>query len=414
MLKQFLLSLTMVFSGSVLSQELTGWALLPAATFASGPTSGQFASPNNYGTNRPPFVNQQPVQGFSAVLRGPSQDRFILLVDNGFGAKANSADSLLRAYSMKVNWSKHSIEPSDLVKGRKRNTFDSSTQIEFNDANRQLTFAIQADYVNYYNDPKNVAVDPSIRSLRLLTGADLDPESLQKDRQGNYWIGDEFGPYLIKTNAKGTVLRSQIPLPGVYAPENADVLAGKVKSNLPGSGGFEGMTINKSKTKLITLLEKGVAGDPAKMLRLNEFDLASESFTSWSAFYPLEGQGTNIGDIVAVDDKRLIVIERNGDTATVGNPFKKLFLIDLSKVSSSGVVAKEELVDLMAVNDPRDLNGDGSKVFSFPFVTIENVLVLSKRELLVVNDNNFPYGGGRSLASDNTEFLRIKLNKPLY
>jgi len=29
--------------------------------------------------------------------------------------------------------------------------------------------------------------------------------------------------------------------------------------------------------------------------------------------------------------------------------------------------------------------------------------------LLVVNDNNFPYGGGRQLASDNTEFLRIRL-----
>jgi hypothetical protein len=42
-------------------------------------------------------------------------------------------------------------------------------------------------------------------------------------------------------------------------------------------------------------------------------------------------------------------------------------------------------------------------------VTIENVLVLDARTLLVVNDNNFPYGGGRELASDNTEFLRIRL-----
>jgi hypothetical protein len=35
--------------------------------------------------------------------------------------------------------------------------------------------------------------------------------------------------------------------------------------------------------------------------------------------------------------------------------------------------------------------------------------VLDSRTLLVVNDNNFPYGGGRELASDNTEFLRIRL-----
>ena len=70
---------------------------------------------------------------------------------------------------------------------------------------------------------------------------------------------------------------------------------------------------------------------------------------------------------------------------------------------------KMELVDLMNLADPHDLDGDGSAAFMLPYVTIENVLVLDPRTLLVVNDNNFPYGGGRQLASDNTEFLRIRL-----
>ena len=52
-------------------------------------------------------------------------------------------------------------------------------------------------------------------------------------------------------------------------------------------------------------------------------------------------------------------------------------------------------------------------MFTLPYVTIENVLVLNRRTLLVVNDNNFPYGGGRALASDNTEFLRITLPAPI-
>ena len=69
-----------------------------------------------------------------------------------------------------------------------------------------------------------VHVDAAIRDGRLLTGADLDVESVRRDRSGNYWFGDEFGPYLIKADAQGTVLRSVIPLPGVYAPENKDVL----------------------------------------------------------------------------------------------------------------------------------------------------------------------------------------------
>ena len=48
-------------------------------------------------------------------------------------------------------------------------------------------------------------------------------------------------------------------LPGVFAPQHKDVVAGKVAANLPSSGGFEGMAINKSQTKLYTLLEGQVA-----------------------------------------------------------------------------------------------------------------------------------------------------------
>ena len=67
------------------------------------------------------------------------------------------------------------------------------------------------------------------------------------------------------------------------------------------------------------------------------------------------------------------------------------------------------VVDLMKLADPFDLNGDGSQTFTFPYVTIEDALILDPRTLLVVNDNNFPYGGGRELASDNTEYLRIRV-----
>ena len=132
-------------------------------------------------------------------------------------------------------------------------------------------------------------------------------------------------------------------------------------------------------------------------------------------FYPLDPNGTNIGDMTAVDDHRFIVIERNGATATSTGtaPFKKLFLIDISGLASGGTVAKTELVDLMNIADPDDLNGDGSTVFTLPYVTIEDVVVLNNRTLLVANDNNFPYGGGRELASDNTEFLKIRLPQPL-
>jgi hypothetical protein len=407
---------SLLFAGAAHAQMLTGWAQMPAATFADGPTSGQFAAPNPYGTNLPPFANRQPVQGFSGVLAGPRKNVYHFLVDNGFGAQPNSADALLRAYTLEVNWRTRkggvgSVAPADWQSGRERAAFDARARLQINDAGHKLTVPIQADYANYYNNPANPQVDASIRTGRLLTGADFDVESFRRDRAGNFWFGDEFGPYLIKTNPQGTVLRSEISMPGVYAPQHKDVVAGKAVANLPSSGGFEGMAINKSGTKLYTLLERTVAGDANKMLRIDEFDIASEMYTGRRFVYPLDASGTNIGDMVAVDDRRFIVLERNSSTATASNPapFKKVYLIDIEAVADGGVARKIELVDLMKLADPHDLNGDGSQVFTFPYTTIENVLVLDTRTLLVVNDNNFPYGGGRGLASDNTEFLRIRL-----
>src|SRR5919201_509276 len=66
------------------AQSLVKFASLPADTFAPGPTSGQLIAPANGRT--PPFVDKQPVQGFSSVLR-TSEGDFLAMSDNGFGAK---------------------------------------------------------------------------------------------------------------------------------------------------------------------------------------------------------------------------------------------------------------------------------------------------------------------------------------
>lgn len=418
--KPLFLALAAALSAPALaaSNTLVGWALMPAATFSDGPTSGQFAAPNPYGTNLPPYANRQPVQGLSAVLPGADEDSFIVMTDNGFGAQGNSADALLRVYSLRPDFKtarggSGSVGATDYWLGSPLARFAQPARITLNDTNHKLGIPIQADYDNYYNDAAKAAVDPSIKFGRLLTGADLDTESVRRDKNCNLWFGDEFGPYLIKTDRSGTVLRSEIPLPGVYAPQHKDVAAGSVTANLGSSGGFEGMAVNPDGDKLYTLLEKTVVGDPANTLRISEFDIDTESYTGVVWFYPLVAAGNAIGDMTAIDDERFLVIERNGGTGTSGTPFKKIFIADVRGVANGGTVKKTELVDLMDIADPDDLNGDGKTTFTFPYVTIEDVLILDAHTLLVINDNNFPYGGGRELASDNTEFLKILLAKPI-
>lgn len=394
---------------------LEGWALMPANTFADGPTSGQFAGAGA-GGNALPLVNLQPVQGFSGVLAGGVAGSFRVMTDNGFGAIGNSADALLRVYGVRPDFKTASggtgtVSATDYLSGTASGGFGSASRITLADPDRKLGFTIQADLTHYYNNAANPLVHASIKAGRLLTGADFDTESMRQDKNGNLWFGDEFGPFLVKTDATGKVLRREIPLPGVLSPQNPYLGAGT--ANLGGSGGFEGMAINPAGDKLYTLLEKTVTGDPAKSLRINEFSIDSEAYTANSFLYKLADAGTAIGDMTAINDHEFLVIERNGGTATSGTPFKKIFRINLAQVDSAGFVAKTELVDLMNIADPLDLNGDGSTTFTFPFVTIEDLLVLDANTLLVINDNNYPGTGGRGAFSDNTEFLKISLAQPI-
>jgi hypothetical protein len=57
-------------------------------------------------------------------------------------------------------------------------------------------------------------------SQRRLTGFDLDPESIQISRDGTFWFGDEFGPFLLHTDPQGRLLEAPIAVPGARSPQN--------------------------------------------------------------------------------------------------------------------------------------------------------------------------------------------------
>jgi glycerophosphoryl diester phosphodiesterase len=204
----------------------------------------------------------------------------------------------------------------------------------------------------------------------------------------------------------------------VRSPQNPDVLSGDAFANLGGSKGFEGGAINASKTKLYMLLEGTVQGDAPGALRINEFDIASSQYTDNTLYYKLENPAYAIGDLAVINDNEYLVVERDGGQGASAQ-FKKIFKIDLSKTDSNGYVVKEEVADLLNIQDPNDLNGDGKTTFDFPFVTIENVLVVDKNTILVANDNNYPFSTGRpgddpqNPIIDNNEIILLKLENPL-
>ncbi len=181
-----------VLASEVFRPTLIARALLPAATFAEGPTSGTAIGNGPINGQVIPFIDKQPVQGFSALLDN-GDGTHLALIDNGFGSLENSADALLRAYVIRVDF-----------RTREGGTGNISVErfIQFRDPNRHIPFAI----THHFTED------------RLLTGADFDPESIRRAPDGTLWIGDEFGPFLLHTSADGIVLEAPIPLPDFANP----------------------------------------------------------------------------------------------------------------------------------------------------------------------------------------------------
>ncbi|MCZ7424013.1 esterase-like activity of phytase family protein [Verrucosispora sp. WMMA2121] len=354
---------------------LTGFASLPAATFVPGSEpSGSLVTGNTNGYPTP-FADQ-PIQGFSGIADN-GDGTFDVLSDNGYGNQANSADFLLRIQRLAPVFATGDV---DVVGGI--NLTDPDGHVPW-----QLT-----------------------RTDRVLTGADFDVESIVKAADGSYWIGDEFGPYLLHFDRTGRLLRAPIPLDGVVAPETAARTG--VPATLASSRGFEGLAASPDGRHLYALLEGTVAGDAPGQLRLNEFDRWTGRYTGKRLTYRLEAPNLAIGDAIAIDRHRFLIIERDGGqgpTAVV----KRLYVADARDRDRDGLLDKTLLVDLMNVANPKRLGGFDT-TFTFPFQTIENVVILDKRRVAVLNDNNFPFSTGRApgVAEDN-EWIVITLPRSL-
>ena len=363
---------------------LEGRAVLPADTFAPGPPSGSGLDTDEVVGGREPPFEGQPVGGVSAVVDAGGGE-YLVMADNGFGTKGNSADFLLRLYRVRPDFE------DGLVRVR--------SYIQLRDPDDRIPFEITNE---------NTAE-------RFLTGADFDIESVRQDFRGDLWFGDEFGPFLLHTDIYGRVLEAPIPLEGVRSPENPSLGSGE-EPNLPSSKGFEGMAASPDGAFLYPMLEGALGPDPEQRRRtIFEFDVASGRYTGARWEYRAESPENSVGELVALDENRFLVVEsddRQGREAR----FKKIFVVDLRYTGEDGFLLKEEEADLLSIRDPARISepareGDVglSDPFSFPFRTVESVLPLGDGSLLVLNDNNYPSDAGRNPERpDDTEAIMVR------
>jgi hypothetical protein len=373
-------------------------ALAPAATAAAAeprlearailPADATFPAPWPGAPNAEPVPGPgatQPIGGFSALLDA-GDGRFWAMPDNGFGNKANSRSFILRVYKVRPRW-----ETRWSGSGR----VDVLSAVTLRDPDFKVPFPIVRE-----GTPE-----------RILTGGDLDIESLRIGKDGTLWFGEEFGPFIVHTDATGKVLDAPVPTPGVLSPDNPFLL-GRTP-NLAGSNGFEGMALSKDGRTLYPILEGPLAGaDPIDRV-VFEFDVRERRYTGRRWTYRMSRPGTLVSDAVALDRDRLIVLERDNDQGPAAQ-WKRAFLIDVP--GRRAAIAKEEIVDLLDIRD-RDLislparPGDFGlgDPFRFPYVTVESVLPLGGGELAFVNDTNFGSTGRNASLPDYSDFIVVKV-----
>lgn len=424
---------------------LAGQAVLPAFTLIPPPAdaprdalvSGKFGGPGNLRIDRPgsvagmtgpapagrptgysfPFIGQ-PVQGFSGIKPVAGEPgAYWVLTDNGFGNKRNSPDLLLMLHKVRPDFATGQVELAQTI--------------FLSDPERRVPFRIAHEGTE----------------ARYLTGSDFDIESIQPVADG-FWIGDEFGPFLLHVDMQGRVKRVvQTMLDGkpLMSPDNpalqvpASPAAG-VPFRARRSGGYEGMALSPDGSTLWALLEQplfaenGSGEAEGQFLRLIEFSIARGEWTGRSLKYRLEPGATAIGDFNFIDERRALIIERdNGEgdpsleCAQGANPpgcfvgaakHKRIYLVDLGAADAQGFIRKIGHIDLMAIRDPegkaRQIGDRAASVprdrFTFPFFTIEDVAMVDADHIIVGNDNNFPFSAGRHLSrADDNELILLRV-----
>lgn len=231
----------------------------------------------------------------------------------------------------------------------------------------------------------------------------LDTEGITPDGKGGYWLCDEYGPFLIHIDSQGKILAKYgpTPLPGEQAV--ASGLPNIIKWRQPNRG-FEGITRLPDGRVLAavqsTLDIDGKSKNKAQFTRLVSFDPVTGKTAMYG--YPIDiasykkAKDAKIGDIVAVDNQHILLVEQGSDKDK--QMMNKIYLVDLSQASDltpfdgegkalefddATQLAKRgvKLAQKREVVDLRKLGWQQEKV--------EGLALIDNRTLAVINDNDF-------------------------
>jgi hypothetical protein len=211
-------------------------------------------------------------------------------------------------------------------------------------------------------DPATKTVTPRLVETRMLTDESgrnfvglasaydqrFDPEGIRVGRDGTLYLSDEYGPYVWQFTPEGKRIRT-LTVPDKFQiahpdPDEDREIAANTSGRVTNKG-MEGLAITPDGRALFGIMQSPLIQDGGRKGvndRILKIDLATGATREY--VYPLENPKTGVSEILAIDDHRFLVLERDGQAGK--SRFCKVFAIDVSgasDISAIGTTAKNGL-----------------------------------------------------------------------
>ncbi|HEX8261284.1 MAG TPA: esterase-like activity of phytase family protein [Allosphingosinicella sp.] len=261
----------------------------------------------------------------------------------------------------------------------------------------------------------------------------LDTEGVAALPDGGFWVGDEFGPSLVRLGPDGRVAVRLVPegvaLEGAAYPVEARLPAIAARRQI--NRGFEAVALSPDGSALFLAFQSPLAHpdeqahERGRHVRLWRLDPATgevtaqflypldppEAFRRDRAKGPLGWSDLKVSELCFAGPGSLLVLERGSETTKIYSVSpSEGFELDPSHLDPATRPTVEQLSArdegpglpvlakrlLLSTDEAPDIPAD-----------LEGMAILSPSELLLVNDNDFGVEGGA------TSFWRIRFDRPV-
>ena len=261
-----------------------------------------------------------------------------------------------------------------------------------------------------------------------------DSEGIAALADGSFWIGDEYGPSLIKVDGEGRVVLRWLPAGTALPPD----LAYPAEPALPAlaarrhiNRGFEAIAASPDVRWLYLVFQSPLAHpdveahERARHVRIWQLDARTGAVAA-QFVYPLDPPGSfardcakgefgrgdiKVSEIACIGEALLLVLERGSETTKIYE-----VALDASLAAPADHLELETrptLEELSAAGDELGMPVLAKRLVlstdQHPEVAadLEGMVLLSPTELLLVNDNDFGVEGAE------TSFWRVTFDTPL-